>query len=328
MPRRVLLVCTSLSRGGAQRQVADIAIEMRGRGLEVGALSLLDLTDEYLDDLRTAGVDLFSLDMRRGQPTPGALLRYRSVLRRFRPDIVHSHLVHANLLARVGRPFAWDTPVVCTVHSLREGARWRELAYRATDRLAAVTTAVSTSSAERYVRVGAVPKGRMLTTPNGFRMDRAIAPPGARERPAGRARRAARLPVPGRRAPRGGQALRPPGACHSRCFAPDAPAIRLAIAGDGPEEPHLRAVVAERGVADLVTLLGDRRDVPSLLAAADGFVQSSEWEGLPMVLLEAAAQRVPIVSTDVGGCREVARPDLGAILTGEDRRSSRTGCAA
>jgi glycosyltransferase involved in cell wall biosynthesis len=59
-------------------------------------------------------------------------------------------------------------------------------------------------------------------------------------------------------------------------------------------------------------------DVPALLAAANAFVLSSRWEGLPMVLLEAAAQRLPIVCTDVGGCREVARPDLGAVLTRTD----------
>lgn len=66
------------------------------------------------------------------------------------------------------------------------------------------------------------------------------------------------------------------------------------------------------GLDGAVSLLGERRDVPSLFAAADAFVLSSRWEGLPMVLLEAAAQGVPIVTTDVGGCREIADPEHGA----------------
>ena len=68
------------------------------------------------------------------------------------------------------------------------------------------------------------------------------------------------------------------------------------------------------GLAGSATLLGDRQDVPSILAAADGFVLPSRWEGLPMVLLEAAAQRLPIVCTDVGGNREIVRPEAGGIL--------------
>jgi glycosyltransferase involved in cell wall biosynthesis len=62
-------------------------------------------------------------------------------------------------------------------------------------------------------------------------------------------------------------------------------------------------------------MLGDREDVPALLAAADGFVLSSRWEGLPVVLLEAAAAQLPIVATDVGGNNEVVVPQLGGVLT-------------
>ena len=56
---------------------------------------------------------------------------------------------------------------------------------------------------------------------------------------------------------------------------------------------------------DKVQLLGLRSDISALLNASDGFVLSSNYEGLPLVLQEAAAVGLPMVSTDVGGCNEV-----------------------
>jgi len=52
-------------------------------------------------------------------------------------------------------------------------------------------------------------------------------------------------------------------------------------------------------------MLGIRRDIPQLMNAADAYVMSSAWEGMPIVLLEASATGLPIVATDVGGNSEV-----------------------
>ncbi|WP_197524890.1 glycosyltransferase [Botrimarina hoheduenensis] len=87
---------------------------------------------------------------------------------------------------------------------------------------------------------------------------------------------------------------------------------RVAIAGEGPERPHLEALAQELGIADRVQLLGFRADAAALLRSADVFVNASHSEGLSLVLIEAMQAGTPIVSTLVGGCREV----LGA--TGSD----------
>ena len=310
---RVLLLVTSMARGGAERQVVDLAAELQARGWTACVLSMITPSD-FRDELAAAGVELASLEMTQGRPSVGALLRYRSFVRRWKPRVIHAHMVHANLLARIGRLITPRTPVVCTVHSVVEGRRWREIAYRLTDRLSSATTAVSRAATERYVRVGAAPRGRIITIPNGFDFSRAVTPAGSRDgirRELGAGDAFLWLAV-GRLIPEKGHDMLLHAFSRVRSVHTSA---RLVIAGEGEQSPMLHGLIRDLALTASVRLLGERRDVPSLLAAADAFVMSSRWEGLPMVLLEAAAQQLPIVATDVGGCGEVAVPELGAVLT-------------
>lgn len=80
---------------------------------------------------------------------------------------------------------------------------------------------------------------------------------------------------------------------------------RLLIAGAGPLEGSLRQLSNQLGLEGRVHFLGFQQDVRPWLQAADGFVLSSLWEGLPMCLLESAACALPAVATDVPGSREV-----------------------
>jgi glycosyltransferase involved in cell wall biosynthesis len=80
---------------------------------------------------------------------------------------------------------------------------------------------------------------------------------------------------------------------------------RFLIVGDGPLRGELEERVAALGLGDRVTLTGVRHDVPALLARADLVVFSSDWEGLPLVALEALAAGTPVLSTPVEGMREL-----------------------
>ncbi|MBA3235139.1 MAG: glycosyltransferase, partial [Chloroflexi bacterium] len=104
----------------------------------------------------------------KGRSDPRALLRLVRLLRRWRPDVLHAHMVHANLLARVSRVLVRGPIVISTMHNQDEGAHWRYLAYRVTDRLSAVTTTVSTVAVEEAVRRHAVPRARIRLTHNGI----------------------------------------------------------------------------------------------------------------------------------------------------------------
>jgi glycosyltransferase involved in cell wall biosynthesis len=84
--------------------------------------------------------------------------------------------------------------------------------------------------------------------------------------------------------------------------------IHAWITGDGPQRERLEAEVAKLGLADVVELLGERHDVPELMAQSDIFVLSSRAEGLPLALIEAMAAGLPVAASAVGGVPELLGP--------------------
>jgi len=79
--------------------------------------------------------------------------------------------------------------------------------------------------------------------------------------------------------------------------------FQILIVGEGKEPIQKRKIeefIADNGLENYVQLLGVRFDIPELISKADCFVLSSAWEGLPIVLLESAATKTPIISTPVG----------------------------
>ena len=310
---RVAYVITSSGMGGAEQEVCHLAEEFRRRGWAVVVISMLAL-EAPVADLATLGVQTFSLGMRQGVPDPRALVKLGRILRRWRPDVLHAHMVHANLLGRLSRLVAPTPFVISTIHNENEGAQWRYLAYRLTDGLSDVTTAVSKVAQVEATRRGAAPAGSILVVPNGL-----SAAPYARDESV-RDRTRAALDLGDRFTWLAvGRLVEAKGYTDMVAAFAEArrehPAASLLIAGVGPLEADIRAEALRLEVEDSVHLLGLRSDVAALMQAADGFVMTSRWEGLPMVLLEAGASSLPVVVTDVGGSRDAVLPGVSGYLT-------------
>ncbi|HSI42155.1 MAG TPA: glycosyltransferase [Xanthobacteraceae bacterium] len=87
------------------------------------------------------------------------------------------------------------------------------------------------------------------------------------------------------------------------------PQARFLLVGDGPERAARQDMASQSGLGEAVLFLGERDDVPDLLAAADLFVLPSRFEGLPLAILEAMALRLPVVATRIGGTCEAVGGD-------------------
>lgn len=99
---------------------------------------------------------------------------------------------------------------------------------------------------------------------------------------------------------------------------PEHPHLRLVLVGDGDLRPQIESQLASQGLVNHVVLTGTVGELPPLYDAFDLFVQASNSEGLPNVLLEASAAGLPIVATDAGGSREVVRDGETGILVQPD----------
>jgi glycosyltransferase involved in cell wall biosynthesis len=96
--------------------------------------------------------------------------------------------------------------------------------------------------------------------------------------------------------------------------------LRLAIVGDGPLRGALEATASELGLGQAVSFLGFRRDLPSIVAGTDLAVLSSDNEGTPVALIEAAAGGRAAIATDVGGVPEIVTRATGILVPAGDVR--------
>jgi glycosyltransferase involved in cell wall biosynthesis len=223
-------------------------------------------------------------------------------------------MIHANLLARMTRLFVKVPVLICTAHSITEGGRPRELAYRLTDSLADITTQVSEAGKQRYIQVGAVPPSKIVYIPNGIDTSRFQPNPTVRKvvrESLGYSEEIFVWLTVGRLEPVKNHRELIQAFCE---VVSEYPHARLLIAGQGSLHPVLEQQIAASGLGTHVRLLGIRRDIPELLNAADAFVLPSLWEGMSNALLEAAAAALPMVATNIGGNPEIVLDGVSGFL--------------
>lgn len=301
---RILYIITRARRGGAQRHVLDLACSMR----QHFQVAVATGEEGFLTEACwKRAIPVYILPHLERQICPIADARafweILKLIQRLRPDLIHAHTFKAGFLGRLaGRVLG--VPSIYTVHTWLFGTPaisrlWSALGAPC-ERVAAHwcerVIGVSEAGASLAHKHRIAPKSKVVTIHNGI--------PDCSER--------ANLHSDG-------SPVITMVACFTevkehhvllRAFASIVPGPRLRLIGDGPMRGSVEELAYELRIHDRVDFLGDRDDVPSLLASSDVFVLASKFEMFPISVLEAMRAGLPVIASDVGGVGE-------AIVHGE-----------
>lgn len=320
---RILQFITLLELGGAQQHAIYVCKRLAERGHDVwlasGANGHLD------DEARKGPFTHVSLEHLVRPISPfsdfRAFLEMLALVRRVKPDIVHTNSSKAGMLGRVAGRLGGAKKVVHTVHGwpfspFHPAVRRRiyieleRVAHWACDHL----VAVSRENIDNGLELGIVPKNAFSVIRSGIDFEE-FSPDG-----------------PGRREIRdewgvGDDDLLIVNVSCSKpqkdpvCFVEAAaiagrqdPRLRFALVGDGELKANLERAHAASGLGDRLILAGWRNDVPEILRAADMLSLTSLWEGMPRVLAQARVMRKPVVATPVNGTPELIFDDKNGFL--------------
>jgi len=329
-PIRVVRIITRLNIGGPSIQAIDLTSGLTSRGYETvlvhGTPASREGDMRYLFAERPAGGHrTIELPFLRRPLAPvddlRSIGRIVALLRRYRPSIVHTHMAKAGTVGRLAAAAYNNTigrrhrvRVVHTYHGHVLDGYFGPLKTKAfigierglaaaTDRIVAISPRIRDELADEYA-IGKPAQYSIVRL--GFHLDAFTRIDDANRADA---RRSAHLDAS---APVVTTVGRLTAIKHQTLFlevakivAATHPSATFLIVGDGELRPGLERAARDMGLEEHVRFLGWRRDLPAIYAATDVFLLTSRNEGTPVALIEAMASGCAVVSTDVGGVRDV-----------------------
>ncbi len=296
--------------GGSERHLLTLLPALRQRGIDATFIGLDDADPSPF----YAQLDLLHVPYERlGAPRdldPVLALRLRGALRRGRPDVVHTHLVHADVYGAIS---AGRTTIVSTKHNddpfrLGPFRHVERLCARRAAHVICITDALARFNVER---VG-LPAAKVSVVHYGLdELPAAWGPAGGPDLPP----HAKVLLAVSRLEPQKGLDVAIEALARVRERHPDAV---LVVLGLGSQEASLRALAVSRGVSEAVHLAGSVGDVAGWLRRAELFVHPARWEGFGLALLEAMIAGLPIVASSVSSIPEIVNDGSTGLLVPPD----------
>lgn len=299
--RRVCHVSLGLCTGGMERLLVEFARCYDPEKYELHFVALHQV-GQPAADIRAAGCEVHQLPDHRGHPWR----QWRELVRcfsRLQPAVVHTHNAYPHFYGTLAARWCRIPVVLNTRHGSRIGTTWKArtwfwLAGLLADRV----VAVSDDAANLCLADSRLPRQRVARIWNGIDLSRfqfrgPAADPIAIS--------VARL-SPEKDFPTLVRAV--------ALAAEVVPELKLKIVGEGPDRQRIEQTIRETGQEARVELLGERQDIPDLLATAGFFATATLTEGISLTLLEAMACGLPVVATHVGGNPEIVQEDTTGFL--------------
>ena len=307
---RVAIVLPYFGPGGAEKMVSQLACGMDAEQFETEVFCVYGQPQgNHLEQaLRDKGVRIHYIGKKKG-PSLSAVVKLFRALDKFGPDVVHTHQ-YACVYAALW-PVARQKPFVHTFHTLPEVENRRPVRRRLTKYLVAkkkmIPVAISKGNQQMVAEFYQIPANGVPVVPNPVDVKRFAA--------GNRAENSIfRFITAGRFSPVKNQQMM----YHAfAAFLAKGYDARLVMLGKGEEENNLKALANELGISGKVDYAGYVANVEDYLAGADVFLLSSQYEAQPLSILEAMAAGLPVISTDVGGVRDIVT-DNGILVPSND----------
>ncbi|HKP72260.1 MAG TPA: glycosyltransferase [Pyrinomonadaceae bacterium] len=327
MPTRILHVVTSLTSGGAERQLVDVVCNTSKTEFE-HVVCHLRPQDFFAEQIRRAGQRVVGLNLTGKYLWLAAARRLVPVIREVRPDCVHTWLFDADLSARLAHLGARGVPLITSLQAPNYDpqtvrvANWSPIkinGLRWLDKVSARWSNPSFVACSNFVRQSTMARlgvaaSRIRVIYNSVDPNTLRCEPG--EPPA--LRRSLEIPEDAFLYVTVGRLEPPKGHAYLvRAFAEVAatrPRAYLAIVGEGPLASDLKGLAAQLGVADRLRLLGRRKDVGACLEMSDAYVFPTLFEGFGIALVEAMFKGLPSAASRVGPIPEIIEDGVSGLL--------------
>ena len=300
-PRRVMLMTDEMEVGGSQRQIVQLALGLKARGVTCAVLYFIN-PSFLVEQLQAAGIETIRVN-KTARVDPGVVRRLRQAIRAWAPDVVHCYSFTAELWGAIACRLlpARERPVL--ISSVRGTYEWYGRNQWRMKRWVSSQSASIISNSREGAEYAArqmhwpmhhfhvVHNGVSVTEPDAARVD-LLRQHYLQNTFDTLVLFVGRL-VEHKNLPRLLQAFAQ--------VVKQRPRTRLLLAGSGPLHDALAAQIGQLGLQDHALLLGEQSEVPALMEAADLVVLPSLREGLSNVVLEAMALGRAVLSTPVGG---------------------------
>jgi glycosyltransferase involved in cell wall biosynthesis len=326
MPIRVFHVITTLGRGGAERQLVNLACNTDPQEFE-HLVCYLHGPGDFAQELQAAGHKVLCLDLPKRWPWLLAPLRLRPYLKKYKPDIIQTWLFDADLASRLSS-IGTGIQIVGTLHlttyepeTIAAGGwpSWKMPIVRLLDRISAKLTrplfvAVSETVRKSAIKQLGIPPSDVRVIYNSINQETLKTAPGA----SSQIRNELNIPQNGfvyvnvgRLDPQKGQSF----LLHAfKEVAADHPDTYLAFVGEGMLNEELQELAGTLNIKSQVKFLGRRSDVGACLEVSDAFVFPSLFEGLPLAPIEAMLKGVPCIATRIGPIQEIVTDRENGLL--------------
>lgn len=325
---KVVQVINSLRVGGAEQLVLDICKKIDRTRFDISVVCLEPGNTPIGSEVRSLGVQVEEMSCSR-KNVVYRVAKTAQFLRNLAPDIIHAHLVDGGIYSRLAQVFSGRKIMITHEHNLcYQRSRFfglPKLLEHVLSKRTECTITVSEAAKSYYVEQVKADPSKVVVMRNAVDTTLFL---NLSERNACRAEldadgRTLIVTVGRLHADKDHETL-----LRAAAIAVESDStLKFIIVGDGPERQRLEFLVGELRIDGYVKFLGERRDIPRILSAADIFVLTSVREGQGIVILEALVSGLPVLATQVGGIPECVSMKNSVLVPPRDPRQTAAALA-